>query len=105
MSRGIARCVGFRLTKRALQVCLSGGGGHRDAILKAPVEPEHKEAMRAALKKVCVTLGLKRDVDDRMTAGILDKIVAHAKAGEHDADRLAELVLNALVDDGRAAAS
>jgi hypothetical protein len=40
MSRGIARC-------------------DRDAIPKTHVEPEHMEAMRAALKKVCVTLGLK----------------------------------------------
>jgi hypothetical protein len=37
--------------------------------------------MRAALKKACVTLGLKCDVDDPMTAVIVDKIVAHPKVG------------------------
>jgi hypothetical protein len=42
---------------------------------------------------------------DPMTGIIVDKIVVLAKAGEHDADRLAELVLNDLVDDGLAAAS
>jgi hypothetical protein len=93
------------LTKRALQVSLSVGGDIAMPFSKHHVEPEHMEAMRAALKKVCVTLGLKCDVDDPTTAIIVDKIVAHANAGEHDADRLAELVLNELVDDGRAAAS
>jgi hypothetical protein len=33
---------------------------------------------------------------------IVNKIVALANAGEHDADRLAEFVLNDLVDDGQA---
>jgi hypothetical protein len=35
-----------------------------------------------------------------MTELIVDKIVALSKAGEHNADRLAEHVLNDLVDDG-----
>jgi hypothetical protein len=34
-----------------------------------------------------------------MTEIIANKIVALAKAGEHDADRLAELVLTDLADD------
>jgi hypothetical protein len=38
--------------------------------------------------------------DDPMTEVVVDKIVALAKAGEHDADRLAEHVLNDLIDDG-----
>jgi hypothetical protein len=71
---------------------------------KYHVEPEHMEAMRAAFKKVCDELLLKCDVDDLMTEVIVTKIVALAKAGENDADRLAELVLNDLVDDGLAAA-
>ena len=72
---------------------------------KHHVEPGHMEAMRGAFYKVCDALLLKGDVDDPITEIIVDKIVALAKAGEHDADRLAELVLNELVDDGRAAAS
>jgi hypothetical protein len=35
-----------------------------------------------------------------MTEVIVNKIVALAKAGEHDADRLTEHVLNDLIDDG-----
>jgi hypothetical protein len=35
---------------------------------------------------------------------IVTKIVALAEAGEHDAQRLTELVLNDLADDGLAAA-
>jgi hypothetical protein len=35
-----------------------------------------------------------------MTEVVVNKIVALAKAGEHDADRLAEHVLNDLIDDG-----
>ena len=70
--------------------------------LKYDIHPEQIEAMRTAFYRVA-TLLLKGDVDDPMT-GIVDKIVALAKAGEHDADRLVELVLNDLVDDGLAAA-
>jgi hypothetical protein len=69
---------------------------------KYHVEPEQMEAMRAAFYKVCDALLLKGDIDDPITEIIVDKIVALAKAGEHDADRLAELVLNDLVDDGPA---
>jgi hypothetical protein len=39
-----------------------------------------------------------------MTEIIVEKIVALAKAGEHDTDRLAELVLNDLADDDLVAA-
>jgi len=56
--------------------------------------------MRAAFYKVCDALLLNGDVDDPMTEVVVDKIVALAKAGESDADRLAEHVLNDLVDDG-----
>jgi hypothetical protein len=42
---------------------------------------------------------LNGDVDDPMTEVVVDRIVALAKAGEHDADRLAEHVLNDLIDD------
>lgn len=64
------------------------------------VDPLHIEAMRTAFYKVCDALLLNGDVDDPMTEVVVDKIVALAKAGEHDAHRLAELVLNDLVDDG-----
>jgi hypothetical protein len=69
------------------------------------VEPEHIEAMRCAFKRVCDALMLKCGVDDPMTEIIVNKIVALGKAGEHDADRLAERVLNDLIDDGLPAAS
>ena len=68
------------------------------------VEPDHMEAMRAAFYKVCDALLLKAEIDDPITEVIVDKIVALAKAGEHDAGRLAELVLIDFMDDGLAAA-
>jgi hypothetical protein len=64
------------------------------------VEHEHMEAMRAAFHKVCDALLLNGDVEEPMTEIIVNKIVALAKAGEHDADRLAEHVLNDWIDDG-----
>jgi hypothetical protein len=72
---------------------------------KHHVDPAHIEAMRSAFHKVCDALMLRCDVDDPMTEIIVTKIVALAKAGEHDANRLAELVLNDLADDDLAAAS
>ena len=63
------------------------------------IKDEHIEAMRAAFYKVCDALLLNGDVDDPMTEVVVDKIVALAKAGEHDADRLAEHVLNDMIDD------
>jgi hypothetical protein len=63
------------------------------------IEHEHIEAMRAAFHKVCDALLLNGDVDDPMTEVVVNKIVILAKAGEHDADRLAEHVLNDLIDD------
>jgi hypothetical protein len=71
---------------------------------KHHVEPEHLEAMRAAFNKVCDALSLKGDVEDSMTEVIVNKMVALGETGEHDADRLAQLVLTDLVDDGLAAA-
>ena len=63
------------------------------------IDHEHMEAMRAAFYKVCDALLLDGDVDDPMTEVVVNKIVALAKAGEHDVDRLAEYVLNDLIDD------
>jgi hypothetical protein len=63
------------------------------------IEHEHIEAMRAAFYKVCDALLLNGDVDDPMTEVVVEKIVALAKAGEHDADRLAGHVLNDLIVD------
>jgi hypothetical protein len=61
--------------------------------------------MRSAFHNVCDALMLRCDGDDPMTEIIVTKIVALAKAGEHDASRLVELVLNDLADDGLPAAS
>ncbi len=67
---------------------------------KYDIKPDHIEAMRAAFYKVCDALLLNGNVDDPMTEVVVDKIVALGKAGEHDADRLAEHVLYDLIDDG-----
>jgi hypothetical protein len=64
------------------------------------IEPEYIEAMRAAFYKVCDALLLNGDIDDPMTEVVVNKIVALAKVGEHDADRLAQHVLDDLIDDG-----
>jgi hypothetical protein len=64
------------------------------------IEHEHIDAMQTAFHKVCDALLLNGDVDDPMTEVVVNKIVALAKAGEHDADRLAEHVLDDLIDDG-----
>ena len=69
---------------------------------KHHVDPAHMEAMRAAFNKVCDALLLKCDAVDPMTEIIVSKIVALAKAGEHDADRLAARVLDDLADDDAA---
>jgi len=45
--------------------------------------------MRSGFYKVCDALLLKCDSDDPMTEIIVKKIVALAKTGEGDADRLA----------------
>jgi hypothetical protein len=66
------------------------------------IDPEHFEAVRSAFYKVCDALLLKGDADDPMTEIIVGKIMALAKADKHDADRLAELVLNDLADDDQA---
>jgi hypothetical protein len=71
---------------------------------KQQIDPAHIEVMRSAFHKVCDALLLKGDVDDPVTEIVASKIVALAKAGEHDAERLAELVLNDLTDEGLAAA-
>jgi hypothetical protein len=59
----------------------------------------------SAFAQACAALLLKGDVEDPMTEIMVDKIVALEKAGEYDASRLAELILNDLVDDGLDAAS
>jgi hypothetical protein len=66
------------------------------------VDPAHIEAMRTAFHVVCDSLQLECDVGDPMTEIIVTKIIALAKAGEHDADRLVELVLNDLAKDAAA---
>jgi HD-like signal output (HDOD) protein len=62
------------------------------------VEPAHIGAMRSAFNRVCEVLLIDCDKDPR-TEVIVRKIIRAAKAGEHDTDRLAVLVLNDLVDD------
>ena len=66
------------------------------------VDPAHIEATRTAFHIVCDSLQLECDVGDPMTEIIVTKIIALAKAGEHDADRLVELVLNDLAKDAAA---
>jgi hypothetical protein len=71
---------------------------------KYVIEPEHIETMRVAFRRVCAALLLKSECGDPMTEVIAEKIVDLVEAGEHDAKRLAELVLNDLADEGLAAA-
>jgi hypothetical protein len=70
--------------------------------LQYHVDPAHIEAMRTAFHVVCDSLQLECDVGDPMTEIIVTKIIALAKASEHDADRLVELVLNDLAKDAAA---
>lgn len=51
------------------------------------------EPMRAAFRQVCDALDMKCEAEDPMTDIIVGKIVALAKAGEVDADKLADKVL------------
>jgi hypothetical protein len=71
---------------------------------KFVIDPQH-EAMRKAFYTVCDALMLNGEVDDPitelLTELIVERMVALAKAGEHDADRLAELVLRDFMDDDR----
>jgi hypothetical protein len=68
------------------------------------IDPTRIEAMREAFHRVCDALLLKYNHDDPITEVIAEKIMALAGAGEQDAEKLAELVLNDLADDGLAAA-
>jgi hypothetical protein len=72
---------------------------------KHHIDPAQTEAMRSAFHKLCDTLMLRCDGDDPMTEFIATKIVALAKASEHDASRLVELVLNDVADGGLPTAS
>jgi hypothetical protein len=60
---------------------------------KCDVDPAHIEAMRAAFRKVCEVLQLNRNVDDPATDLIVMKVVAIAKTGELDPDRLCERIV------------
>jgi len=60
---------------------------------KYDVDPAHIEAMRTAFKGVCEVLQLNCGTDDPVTDLVVMKIVATAKAGELDPDRLCNLVL------------
>jgi hypothetical protein len=63
---------------------------------KQQFDPALMESLRAAFRKVCDALDMKCEAEDPMTDIIVGKIVALAKAGEADADTLAEKVLTDL---------
>jgi hypothetical protein len=88
----------WRPTDARLRDALNDSGKHH-------IDPAQTEAMRSAFHKLCDALMLGCDGDDPMTEFIVTKIVALAKAGEHHASRLVELVLNDLTDDGLMAVS
>jgi hypothetical protein len=69
------------------------------------MNPAQTEAMRSAFHKVCDVLLLRCDGDDPMTECVVTKIVALSQAGEHDASRLVERILNDLAHDGLPTAS
>jgi hypothetical protein len=54
------------------------------------VDPAHIEATRTAFHIVCDSLQLECDMCNPITEIIVTKIIALAKAGEHNADRLVE---------------
>jgi len=62
------------------------------------IDPAHIEAMRTAFDSVCRALQLKCESDDPMTEVIVTKIIALAKEGELDPERLASKVLADLAD-------
>jgi hypothetical protein len=64
-------------------------------------DPECMEAMRTAFHQICNALRLNGEVDDPVTELIVTKIVALAKAGESDADRLCAQVLAELAGPKR----
>jgi hypothetical protein len=95
----VAGALPTRLTADAGLAEVRNYGRGADAIFRI-MEHDHIEAMRAVFHKVCDALSLNGHVDDPMTELVVNKIVALAEAGKHDADQLAEHVLNDLVDDG-----
>ena len=65
----------------------------RPASRTVAFEPEHIQAMHWAFEAVCAKLQLSMASEDRMTELVGEKIIELARAGEHDADRLAARVL------------
>jgi hypothetical protein len=57
------------------------------------IDPQQIETLRSAFKKVCLELGLNCEAGDPMTEIIVAKIMAVAKTGETDPDRICSLVL------------
>jgi hypothetical protein len=55
---------------------------------KYSVDSDHIEAMRAAFHRVCDVLQLDCGAEDPMTELVITKIVACAKTGEWDPERL-----------------
>jgi hypothetical protein len=59
-------------------------------------DPGNMDAMRLVFDRVCAALQLSCNVDDPLTELIVEKIVALARAGEVEPDRLCKLVLQDL---------
>jgi hypothetical protein len=64
------------------------------------IDPNHLEFMRATFTRVCARLDLQCGREDRLTDIVVDAIVEIAATGEHDPDRLSELVLTRLMMPG-----
>jgi hypothetical protein len=56
-------------------------------------EPEHIQAMHRAFETVCAKLELSTGTGVQVTELVARKIIELARAGEHDADRLAARAL------------
>ena len=72
---------------------MGGSTMPRPASLSFAFEPKHIQAMHRAFEAVCARLQLSVGSGDRLTELAGRKIIELARAGEHDADRLAARVL------------
>jgi hypothetical protein len=67
-------------------------------VSKYDVNPTRIDAMRAAFRKVCLTMQFECEADDAMTNIIVTKIVGIAAAGEFNPDRISSQVLAELAE-------
>ena len=67
-------------------------------VSKYDVDPMRIDAMRAAFRKVCLTMQFECEADNATTNIIVTKIVGIAAAGEVNPDRISSQVLAELAE-------